>query len=98
MIGDSKQIESRKERLAPKHLFTLSDYFQKQQNPARARQQSYSKHDEHGEVQLYRFFYLSAVIHIRAPQLSTKARFIILCTDLCTILWITLRKREIRLK
>lgn len=70
MIGDSKQAESRKERLAPKP-YTLSDSFQKQQNPARARQQSYSSHDEHAEVQLYSFFIyqpLSTFVRRSYPQ------------------------------
>lgn len=73
IYNDRRFQTSRKQKRAAcaKTLFTLSDYFQKQQNPARARLQLYSEHDEHAEVQLYSFFIyqpLSTFVRRSYPQ------------------------------
>ena len=88
MIGDFKQTESRKERLAPKpysHYLTISKNSKTLHGRGSNHIQSTTSMAKYN---LYRFFHLSAVIHIHAPQLSTKARFNILfytqsCAQFC---------------
>ena len=71
MIGDSKQTKSRKERLTPKHYLPYLTISKNNKTLHGRGSNHIQSTTSIGEVQFYRFFHLSAVIHIHAPQLST---------------------------
>lgn len=99
MIGDSKQAESRKERLAPKHY---SPYLTISKNSKTLHGRGCNYIQSTTSMPKYNyivFSFISRYPHSCAAVIHKSALYYsILCTELCTILWITLRKREIHLK
>lgn len=88
MIGDSKQTKSRKERITPKHYLPYLTISKNSKTLHGRGSNHIQSTTSMAKYNLYRFFHLSAVIHIHAPQLSTKARFNILfytqsCAQFC---------------
>lgn len=92
--------QKQKRATCAKTLFTLSDYFKKIIKTLHGRGSNHIQSTTSMPKYNYIVFsFISRYPHSCAAVIHKSALYYsILCTELCTILWITLQKREIQLK